>query len=96
MCPTAALTLLFPLCLPGPSGHSSPLLASLPIPSRPLHPPLDIKHFLTLRLNGTSPLNLFPNFNTVSPPRCNTVLTTTNSILLLESIAMKELWRAVC
>nr|XP_047909129.1 zinc finger protein 385C isoform X2 [Anser cygnoides] len=48
----------------GPSGHSSPLLASLPIPSRPLHPPLDIKHFLTFRLNGTSPLNLFPNFNT--------------------------------
>lgn len=60
------LTLLFPLCLPGPSGHSSPLLASLPIPGRPLHPPLDIKHFLTFRLNGTSPLNLFPNFNTVS------------------------------
>ncbi|XP_010011833.1 PREDICTED: zinc finger protein 385C-like, partial [Nestor notabilis] len=48
-----------------PSGHSSPLLASLPIPGRPLHPPLDIKHFLTLRLNGTSPLNLFPNFNTL-------------------------------
>ncbi|XP_066837810.1 zinc finger protein 385C isoform X1 [Anser cygnoides] len=51
----------------GPSGHSSPLLASLPIPSRPLHPPLDIKHFLTFRLNGTSPLNLFPNFNTMDP-----------------------------
>lgn len=50
----------------GPSGHSSPLLASLPIPGRPLHSPLDIKHFLTFRLNGTSPLNLFPNFNTVS------------------------------
>ncbi|XP_009892738.1 PREDICTED: zinc finger protein 385C [Charadrius vociferus] len=50
--------------VPGPSGHSSPLLASLPIPGRPLHPPLDIKHFLTFRLNGTSPLNLFPNFNT--------------------------------
>ncbi|XP_048685955.1 zinc finger protein 385C isoform X6 [Caretta caretta] len=48
----------------GPSGHSSPLLASLSIPGRPLHPPLDIKHFLTFRLNGTSPLNLFPNFNT--------------------------------
>ncbi|NXG53422.1 Z385C protein, partial [Psilopogon haemacephalus] len=61
------LTLLFPLCLPGPSGHSSPLLASLPIPGRPLHPPLDIKHFLTFRLNGTSPLNLFPNFNTMDP-----------------------------
>lgn len=61
------LTLLFPSACPGPSGHSSPLLASLPIPGRPLHPPLDIKHFLTFRLNGTSPLNLFPNFNTVSP-----------------------------
>ncbi|XP_015506610.1 zinc finger protein 385C isoform X1 [Parus major] len=51
----------------GPSGHSSPLLASLPIPGRPLHPPLDIKHFLTFRLNGASPLNLFPNFNTMDP-----------------------------
>ncbi|NXI48102.1 Z385C protein, partial [Galbula dea] len=51
----------------GPSGHSSPLLASLPIPGRPLHPPLDIKHFLTFRLNGTSPLNFFPNFNTMDP-----------------------------
>uniref|UniRef100_A0A8C0H7I1 Zinc finger protein 385C n=1 Tax=Chelonoidis abingdonii TaxID=106734 RepID=A0A8C0H7I1_CHEAB len=50
-----------------PSGHSSPLLASLSIPGRPLHPPLDIKHFLTFRLNGTSPLNLFPNFNTMDP-----------------------------
>ncbi|NXG76218.1 Z385C protein, partial [Baryphthengus martii] len=50
-----------------PSGHSSPLLASLPISGRPLHPPLDIKHFLTFRLNGTSPLNLFPNFNTMDP-----------------------------
>ncbi|NXD65791.1 Z385C protein, partial [Eolophus roseicapillus] len=56
-----------PLGCIGPSGHSSPLLASLPIPGRPLHPPLDIKHFLTLRLNGTSPLNLFPNFNTMDP-----------------------------
>ncbi|NWT60947.1 Z385C protein, partial [Erythrocercus mccallii] len=54
-------------CPWGPSGHSSPLLASLPIPGRPLHPPLDIKHFLTFRLNGTSPLNLFPNFNTMDP-----------------------------
>ncbi|XP_075767721.1 zinc finger protein 385C isoform X7 [Pelodiscus sinensis] len=51
----------------GPAGHSSPLLTSLPIPGRPLHPPLDIKHFLTFRLNGTSPLNLFPNFNTMDP-----------------------------
>ncbi|KAM8795327.1 LOW QUALITY PROTEIN: zinc finger protein 385C [Eudromia elegans] len=51
----------------GPAGHSSPLLASLPIPGRPLHTPLDIKHFLTFRLNGTSPLNLFPNFNAMDP-----------------------------
>uniref|UniRef100_A0A674IG88 C2H2-type domain-containing protein n=1 Tax=Terrapene triunguis TaxID=2587831 RepID=A0A674IG88_9SAUR len=51
----------------GPSGHSSPLLASLSVPGRPLHPPLDIKHFLTFRFNGTSPLNLFPNFNTMDP-----------------------------
>ncbi|XP_074835215.1 zinc finger protein 385C-like isoform X3 [Carettochelys insculpta] len=51
----------------GASGHSSPLLTSLPIPGRALHPPLDIKHFLTFRLNGTSPLNLFPNFNTMDP-----------------------------
>ncbi|NXP52148.1 Z385C protein, partial [Heliornis fulica] len=58
--------LWFGTCM-GPSGHSSPLLASLPIPGRPLHPPLDIKHFLTFRLNGTSPLNLFPNFNTMDP-----------------------------
>ncbi|XP_062451322.1 zinc finger protein 385C [Rhea pennata] len=55
------------LAAQGPSGHSSPLLASLPIPGRPLHPPLDIKHFLTFRLNGTSPLNLFPNFNAMDP-----------------------------
>ncbi|NWU05002.1 Z385C protein, partial [Cephalopterus ornatus] len=61
------LMLLFSFAYSGPSGHSSPLLASLPIPGRPLHPPLDIKHFLTFRLNGTSPLNLFPNFNTMDP-----------------------------
>ncbi|XP_015273615.1 PREDICTED: zinc finger protein 385C [Gekko japonicus] len=50
-----------------PAGHNSSLLTSLPIPGRSLHPPLDIKHFLTFRLNGTSPLNLFPNFNTMDP-----------------------------
>ncbi|NXD17118.1 Z385B protein, partial [Nothocercus nigrocapillus] len=61
----------------GPAGHSSPLLASLPIPGRPLHTPLDIKHFLTFRLNGTSPLNLFPNFNTVSGSRSDEVLRVT-------------------
>ncbi|XP_060112175.1 zinc finger protein 385C [Heteronotia binoei] len=51
----------------GPASHSSSLLTSLPIPGRSLHPPLDLKHFLTFRLNGTSPLNLFPNFNTMDP-----------------------------
>ncbi|XP_009992498.1 PREDICTED: zinc finger protein 385C [Chaetura pelagica] len=65
--PKHALILSLLSACPGPSGHSSPLLASLPIPGRPLHPPLDIKHFLTFRLNGTSPLNLFPNFNTMDP-----------------------------
>ncbi|XP_034271846.1 zinc finger protein 385C isoform X4 [Pantherophis guttatus] len=52
------------LSSPGPANHNSSLLASLPIPGRSLHPSLDIKHFLTFRLNGTPPLNLFPNFNT--------------------------------
>ncbi|XP_062994061.1 zinc finger protein 385C isoform X2 [Elgaria multicarinata webbii] len=51
----------------GPASHNSPLLSSLPIPGRSLHPPLDIKHFLTFRLNGTPPLNLFPNFNMMDP-----------------------------
>nr|XP_020667342.1 zinc finger protein 385C [Pogona vitticeps]XP_020667343.1 zinc finger protein 385C [Pogona vitticeps] len=51
----------------GPAGHNNSLLTSLPIPGRSLHSPLDIKHFLTFRLNGTPPLNLFPNFNTMDP-----------------------------
>ncbi|XP_060637137.2 zinc finger protein 385C isoform X2 [Anolis sagrei] len=51
----------------GPASHSSSLLTSLPIPGRSLHSPLDIKHFLTFRLNGTPPLNLFPNFNAMDP-----------------------------
>ncbi|XP_039214949.1 zinc finger protein 385C isoform X6 [Crotalus tigris] len=55
------------LSSPGPANHNSSLLASLPIPGRSLHPSLDIKHFLTFRLNGTPPLNLFPNFNTMDP-----------------------------
>uniref|UniRef100_A0A673BG44 Zinc finger protein 385C n=1 Tax=Sphaeramia orbicularis TaxID=375764 RepID=A0A673BG44_9TELE len=45
----------------------SPLLASLPVPGRPLQPQLDIKHLLPFRLNGSSPLSLFPNFNTMDP-----------------------------
>ncbi|NXW07005.1 Z385C protein, partial [Fregetta grallaria] len=66
-CPCSGTAAPLGLVRWSPSGHSSPLLASLPIPGRPLHPPLDIKHFLTFRLNGTSPLNLFPNFNTMDP-----------------------------
>ncbi|KAJ8414361.1 hypothetical protein AAFF_G00052310 [Aldrovandia affinis] len=51
----------------GTPGQSSQLLASLPIPGRPLQPQLDLKHFLPFRLNGSSPLSLFPNFNTMDP-----------------------------
>ncbi|XP_028310385.1 zinc finger protein 385C isoform X2 [Gouania willdenowi] len=50
----------------GTSAQVSPLLASLPLPGRPLQPQLDLKHLLPFRLNGSSPLSLFPNFNTVS------------------------------
>uniref|UniRef100_A0A667Y693 Zinc finger protein 385C n=1 Tax=Myripristis murdjan TaxID=586833 RepID=A0A667Y693_9TELE len=49
------------------SPCGSPLLASLPVPGRPLQPQLDLKHFLPFRLNGSSPLSLFPNFNTMDP-----------------------------
>uniref|UniRef100_A0A673BFZ5 Zinc finger protein 385C n=1 Tax=Sphaeramia orbicularis TaxID=375764 RepID=A0A673BFZ5_9TELE len=49
------------------SNTGSPLLASLPVPGRPLQPQLDIKHLLPFRLNGSSPLSLFPNFNTMDP-----------------------------
>uniref|UniRef100_A0A3B4FY45 Zinc finger protein 385C n=1 Tax=Pundamilia nyererei TaxID=303518 RepID=A0A3B4FY45_9CICH len=34
---------------------------------RPLQPQLDLKHLLPFRLNGSSPLSLFPNFNTMDP-----------------------------
>ncbi|KAF7668742.1 hypothetical protein LDENG_00290940 [Lucifuga dentata] len=51
----------------GTSAQSSPLLASLPVPRRPLQPQLDLKHLLPFRLNGSSPLTLFPNFNTMDP-----------------------------
>uniref|UniRef100_A0A673BLL4 Zinc finger protein 385C n=1 Tax=Sphaeramia orbicularis TaxID=375764 RepID=A0A673BLL4_9TELE len=51
----------------GTSAQGSPLLASLPVPGRPLQPQLDIKHLLPFRLNGSSPLSLFPNFNTMDP-----------------------------
>ncbi|XP_072298892.1 zinc finger protein 385C isoform X2 [Eucyclogobius newberryi] len=48
----------------GTSTQGSSLLASLPVPGRPLQPQLDIKHLLPFR---SSPLSLFPNFNTMDP-----------------------------
>lgn len=58
-----------PALLPPAAGPASsapsPLLASLTLPTRPLQPPLDLKHLLTFHLNGTTPLSLFPNFSTV-------------------------------
>nr|XP_057904116.1 zinc finger protein 385C isoform X2 [Doryrhamphus excisus] len=51
----------------GTSGQGGPLLASLPVGGRPLQPQLDLKHLLPFRLNGSSPLSLFPNFNTMDP-----------------------------
>ncbi|XP_053706796.1 zinc finger protein 385C isoform X1 [Synchiropus splendidus] len=51
----------------GTSAQGSPLLASLPVPGRPVQPQLDLKHLLPFRLNGSSPLSLFPNFNTMDP-----------------------------
>ncbi|KAM6164050.1 zinc finger protein 385C isoform 2-T2 [Rhynchocyon petersi] len=53
---------------PGPASSApSPLLASLPLPTRPLQPPLDFKHLLTFHFNGAAPLSLFPNFSTMDP-----------------------------
>uniref|UniRef100_H3A8Q0 Zinc finger protein 385C n=1 Tax=Latimeria chalumnae TaxID=7897 RepID=H3A8Q0_LATCH len=52
---------------PSMTGQSSPLFASLPLPGRTLQPQLDVKHFLPFRINGTSPLSLFPNFNAMDP-----------------------------
>uniref|UniRef100_A0A8C5LAJ0 Zinc finger protein 385C n=1 Tax=Jaculus jaculus TaxID=51337 RepID=A0A8C5LAJ0_JACJA len=49
------------------SGAPSPLLASLPLPARPLQPPLDFKHLLAFHLSGSTPLSLFPNFSTMDP-----------------------------
>ncbi|XP_061702855.1 zinc finger protein 385C isoform X2 [Syngnathoides biaculeatus] len=51
----------------GTSGQGGPLLASLPVAGQPLQPQLDLKHLLPFRLNGSSPLSLFPNFNTMDP-----------------------------
>ncbi|XP_039991772.1 zinc finger protein 385C-like isoform X2 [Xiphias gladius] len=46
-----------------------PLLGSLPLPGRPLQPQThaQLEHFLPLRVNGSSPLSLFPNFNKMDP-----------------------------
>ncbi|XP_047657046.1 zinc finger protein 385B isoform X6 [Tachysurus fulvidraco] len=51
----------------GPAAQGSPLLAALPVQTRPLQTPLELKNFLPFRLNGSSPLSLFPNFNTMDP-----------------------------
>ncbi|XP_008070106.1 zinc finger protein 385C [Carlito syrichta] len=55
----------------GPAGPASsapsPLLASLPLPARPLQPPLDFKHLLAFHFNGAAPLSLFPGFSTMDP-----------------------------
>ncbi|KAG2460561.1 Z385C protein, partial [Polypterus senegalus] len=63
---------MFSVCVPsacrgGTPSQSSPLLATLPVAGRPLQPQLDLKHFLPFRLNGSSPMSLFPNFNTMDP-----------------------------
>ncbi|KAM4844036.1 zinc finger protein 385C isoform 2-T4 [Thomomys bottae] len=53
---------------PGPASSTpSPLLASRPLPTRPLQPPLDLKHLLAFHFNGSTPLSLFPNFSTMDP-----------------------------
>uniref|UniRef100_A0A3Q3KG52 C2H2-type domain-containing protein n=1 Tax=Monopterus albus TaxID=43700 RepID=A0A3Q3KG52_MONAL len=46
-----------------------PLLGSMPLPGRPLQPQThtQLEHFLPLRVNGSSPLSLFPSFNTMDP-----------------------------
>nr|KAF6459871.1 zinc finger protein 385C [Rousettus aegyptiacus] len=56
------------MLLAGPASSApSPLLASLPLPARPLQPSLDFKHLLTFHFNGAAPLSLFPNFSTMDP-----------------------------
>lgn len=44
-----------------------PLMGSLPLPGRPLqlHTHAQLEHYLPLRVGSSTPLNLFPNFNTV-------------------------------
>ncbi|CAB1431405.1 unnamed protein product [Pleuronectes platessa] len=62
--PGAGISACAPPERTGTSAQGSSLLASLPLPGRPLQPQLDLKHLLPFRLNGSSPLSLFPNFNT--------------------------------
>uniref|UniRef100_A0A3Q3X8K1 C2H2-type domain-containing protein n=1 Tax=Mola mola TaxID=94237 RepID=A0A3Q3X8K1_MOLML len=46
-----------------------PLMGSLPLPGRPfqLHTHAQLEHYLPLRVGSSTPLNLFPNFNTMDP-----------------------------
>ncbi|KAF3699922.1 Zinc finger protein 385D Zinc finger protein 659 [Channa argus] len=67
----------------GTSAQGSPLLASLPVPGRPLQPQVDLKHLLPFRLNGSSPLSLFPNFNT-KDIKAVAILTAINTPTLLD------------
>ncbi|XP_045925799.1 zinc finger protein 385B-like isoform X2 [Micropterus dolomieu] len=50
-------------------SHVHPLLGSLSLPGRPLQPQThaQLEHFLPLRVNSSSPLSLFPNFNSMDP-----------------------------
>ncbi|KAM8836542.1 zinc finger protein 385B-like isoform 4-T4 [Spinachia spinachia] len=52
-----------------PQSQIHPLLGSLALPGRPFPPRThaQLEHFLPLRINGSSPLSLFPNFSTMDP-----------------------------
>lgn len=61
----------YPCCIGALSqSQAHPLLGSLRLPGRPLQPQshAQLEHFLPLRVNSSSPLSLFPNFNAV---RCH-------------------------
>lgn len=64
------------ICAVGALSQSQvhPLLGSLPLPGRPLQPQAhaQLEHFMPLRVNSSSPLSLFPNFNTVPSHICHT------------------------
>ncbi|XP_031209925.1 zinc finger protein 385C [Mastomys coucha] len=49
------------------SSAPSPLLDSLTLPTRPLQPPLDLKHLVAFHPNGAAPLSLFANFSKMDP-----------------------------